>query len=472
MRSRVVLAVLLVLSVLHVRAQYIHQVFEYKPAPGQYVNKAPWGVPQSANSIIGGITGSLTLGAFGGYVIFSFEEPVQNHPQNPYGIDFTIFGNPVGTQAEHGIVWVMKDVNENGLPDDTWYELAGSDYFFSSTIQNYEVTYTNPKADVAADVPWIDNLGNTGYIYTNTFNTQPYYPLVELFPHIDNDSYSLSGTKVQDEVYMHSGATMGSKSKAFGYADSTPRGSGSHTLPNNPYTSGIENSGGDGFDISWAVDYEGNYVDLDEIHFIKVQTAVLAHAGWLGEISTEVTGAAVVEPNPSVTGELDLVVIKSLPDTIVGENYQLEAFTFHMGRRTPERTLVWQVSSDHAWVDDSNMLHFTKSGEVTLTASINQRPQISATTTLYLKYGDGSTSVDKSFSTDLKVYPNPVTNYLYIKGVRGGYFQIYSILGRPVSEQKIWHEGDPIDVSNLSKGIYLVRITEKGISTTLRFVKN
>ena len=67
---------------------------------------------------------------------------------------------------------------------------------------------------------------------------------------------------------------------------------------------------GDAFDISWAVDTNSNYVELDEIHFIKVHTGVMDGAGWLGQISTEITGAAVVEPDPTLTGNHELVVIQ------------------------------------------------------------------------------------------------------------------------------------------------------------------
>src|SRR5690554_8135894 len=84
--------------------------------------------------------------------------------------------------------------------------------------------------------------------------------------------------------------------RGFGYADNQPRGQAPWTTPDNPYVPTIENAGGDGFDISWAVDGEGNYVDLDEVHFIKVVAAMQNNAGWLGEVSTEITGAAMVQP--------------------------------------------------------------------------------------------------------------------------------------------------------------------------------
>src|SRR5690554_2025005 len=292
-------------------AQYISEVLEYKPAPGQFTNSAPWGVPASANSLIGTVTGSMSLGAFGGYVIFKFEEPVVNHCDNPFGVDFTIFGNPLGDWSEHGIVSVMKDENGNGLPDDTWYELAGSNYFFSSTIKGYEVTYTNPNLPKAASVPWADNQGNSGFVLANSFHSQPYYPSEESFPSVNPNEYKLTGTRVTDEVDRTNPTFVKSYKKAFGYADNQLRGTAPYTLPDNPYTPEKENAGGDAFDISWAVDENGEYVDLDVIHFVKVHTGVLGDGGWLGEISTEITGAVAVTPNPSITGELDLIVIKA-----------------------------------------------------------------------------------------------------------------------------------------------------------------
>jgi hypothetical protein len=44
------------------------------------------------------------------------------------------------------------------------------------------------------------------------------------------------------------------------------------------------------FKISNAIDFEGNAVELKYIDFVKVQTSVNAKSGWVGEISTEVSG--------------------------------------------------------------------------------------------------------------------------------------------------------------------------------------
>jgi len=136
-----------------VSGQYISEIIEYVPAPSQYMNTETWGTPEAANSIIGRVDGSVSLGGFGGYIVFRFENPVENDPENPFGIDFTIFGNPVPNWSEPGIVSVMKDENMNGLADDTWYELAGSDHRFSSTVLNYSVRYFNPGGQDAKDIP-------------------------------------------------------------------------------------------------------------------------------------------------------------------------------------------------------------------------------------------------------------------------------------------------------------------------------
>ena len=42
--------------------------------------------------------------------------------------------------------------------------------------------------------------------------------------------------------------------------------------------------------IDWAVDSEGNPVDLPGVDFIKIYTGVNQFNGWLGECSTEVMG--------------------------------------------------------------------------------------------------------------------------------------------------------------------------------------
>ena len=67
----------------------------------------------------------------------------------------------------------MKDLNGNGIPDDgEWYELAGSDYWLSTTKRNVEMTYYNPSYNKRYTVPWTTNQGKSGAVLTNQFHNQ------------------------------------------------------------------------------------------------------------------------------------------------------------------------------------------------------------------------------------------------------------------------------------------------------------
>lgn len=280
----------------------IAKVYEYTPAPGQYINHTSIGSPDAAvQSIIGSVTGTLSLGAFGGYVVFAFAQPVANDSSHCFGVDFTIFGNAQQaygyervTWSEPGAVYVMRDDNGNGEPDDTWYELAGSDYRSATTIKNYRVTYVNPGGNAAADVQWYDNRGQSGVVQANTYHSQTYYPRHDLFPHIPDTAYTLQGTFIAPDVDTSDQSFVISWGRKFGYADNQIRGAEPFTTPDNPFTPQVENAGGDAFDISWAVDSTGKHVDLDTIHFVKVMTCTQANMGWMGEISTEIAGAVLV----------------------------------------------------------------------------------------------------------------------------------------------------------------------------------
>ena len=58
--------------------------------------------------------------------------------------NIAITGNAFDGSSEPGIVWVMQDENGDGLPNDTWYELRGSEYGKAETWQDYAVTYHKP----------------------------------------------------------------------------------------------------------------------------------------------------------------------------------------------------------------------------------------------------------------------------------------------------------------------------------------
>ena len=360
---------MLMLFLVKAQGQFASGVSDFLPAPGQYTNADFIGTPGAAKSLVGTNRGLVSLGAFGGSVTIKFESGIKNDPNNPYGVDFTVFGNATSTWSEPGIIQVMKDLNKNGLADDLWYEIAGSDHFWNTTLSNYEVTYQNSGLNSVIDIHWADNQGNSGVIPENSFHLQSYYPQAGFFPQVPTDQYILKGTRLHGQIDLSVPGVVNAYPRAFGYADNLPVISVYEKLPDNPYTQAIEGSGGDAVDISWAVDPEGNHVQLDEIHFIRIYTGMNALAGWLGEISTEITGIRDVEP-ASASGPQSMIVIQALPPKIrVGEILDVRAIQFESGIKMQNSVINWSVSNSEVAVVENGKFRALQNGKVLLRAS-------------------------------------------------------------------------------------------------------
>lgn len=274
-----------------------NKVYDYTPAPGQFINELKTGgfngtqtTPEAAIAYAEARMSErdsngnpnpiwVSLGGFGGYIVVGFDHSIDNTGD----YDLVILGNSFSGSSEPGIVWVMQDENGDGMPNDTWYELAGSETGKAETIQNYEVTYYRPTGTQMA-VQWTDNLGNSGQVdYLKQFHQQDYYyPLW-----IEADSYTLRGTCLAPRNYDASGngTYWVNAEYDWGYADNfSPidregEGDNSNAVANT-----------NRFKISNAIDIDGEPITLEFIDFVKVQCGVNAKSGWLGEISTEVFG--------------------------------------------------------------------------------------------------------------------------------------------------------------------------------------
>ena len=277
-RSFVAIFFSLIVSQVAAQSKYIEAVDEYVPAPGQFINTLPSAsaddtpdsLAKKCTECLAGNAGVMvSLGAYGGYITFHFDHPIVNVAGQP---DLAIYGNAIVNGSEPAIVMVSQDTNGNKLPDDEWYELSGSADVDSvgKIIYGYQITYTR-QGDLQ-DVVWTDNQGNSGVVPRNGFHKQEYFPLWL------GDELTFTGTLLPNNGVntKPKGQNWELSSFRYGYVDN---------LPNT-------DEEGNKFNLEWAVEPVSRQpVELTHADFIRVYTALNQVCGWLGETSSEVTGA-------------------------------------------------------------------------------------------------------------------------------------------------------------------------------------
>ncbi|MEM1071365.1 MAG: GC-type dockerin domain-anchored protein [Planctomycetota bacterium] len=260
---RTALGTLLATAPLACHAQHFaDRVLDYSPAAGQFVTDPAFndpdralGPPGMGTPIEPGLDSLVTLGGFGGSITLAMPFTVFDDPRNRLGLDAIVFGNafyvagdPNRRFAEVGLIEIAPDANSNGLADDIFYPIAGSQG-----------------------------------------TTLPLPP-------------ELNGPVVEPPPGFPDGVEF-----VFGYADTTPTAAlpagadpaSFFTIPDDPTTPGIDEdtAGGDAFDIRWAV-LPGTLTraEIDRFDFIRVTTAVDVPSGIFGEVSTEIDAVADAAP--------------------------------------------------------------------------------------------------------------------------------------------------------------------------------
>jgi prepilin-type N-terminal cleavage/methylation domain-containing protein len=226
------------------------------------------GAPLGAGLLFPNLTHLHSVGTAGSYITLKFDTPVTDDPLNPMGMDFIVFGNaywvggfPERRWMEPGLVEVMQDANNNGLPDDVWHVIPGSRNLVQGVAASGIANPAPPLADVA------------GIVNPNTTDGDP-----------DNDS----------EEYD------------WGYADLGPVDlpyRDNYLRPDDPFTVGLSagSGGGDAFDLAWAVDGTGQPAGISSFSFIRVWTLVQGVA--VGPITTELDAVADIAPDVDSDGD-------------------------------------------------------------------------------------------------------------------------------------------------------------------------
>ncbi len=346
----------------------------------------------------GYVSTGVSLGMAGGYVQFDMgDNPIENNANNPYGIDFIVYGNAfVGNPEAAGVM-----VSNDGIK---WYTLAGSRHYMNGTKWDQTISYVRIEGD--AQQALNPTFGSDGVYYSTNYvspseqtqtaidaaisaaawqkvpasgnatalnlsywpewatrvvnntaqeeyygnvwklGTNPHIPAVATTETAKENNAGVNWDKADKvsttpngaEVITYSGLTLvpddtqvlGSNPTQaqmtdvyqWGYADVRVNGSAYGTAIN-PYASAASvGNGGDGFDLSWAVDENGVPVPMSSAKYIRVYSAVLFNAGIFGETSAEVCGLYVANGTGSTSISKDLVVKNSanveVPTTNMG----------------------------------------------------------------------------------------------------------------------------------------------------------
>ena len=82
----------------------------------------------------------------------------------------------------------------------------------------------------------------------------------------------------------------------------------------------------------------------------------------------------------------------------------------------------------------------------------------------------------QTVNANLSVYPNPAKEELFISinnlnSSTTSYLEIYNIAGQKMMDQSITQQATKVDLSSLSKGLYLLKMNVEGVVSTVKIVK-
>ena len=220
---------------------------------------------------------------------------------------------------------------------------------------------------------------------------------------------------------------------------------------------------------------------------------VTAFAGDVGEFPDGVQGYLVADPDGNFILEFDVVEISNSPDAVLTMDYYVNE-TGYEGDGTENssasdrmriyvkdltnNTEIDILNTEGSDINDlgiegswtSVSIDLPNNASVQLVAEVRSN---SATETLYLDNisVDGSLNLGNNTEDIFSVYPNPVTNgYVTISSPSNGEknIAVYDVLGKQVMNTTI--TSDRLNVSQLNSGVYMLNISENGISSTKKLV--
>ncbi len=72
----------------------------------------------------------------------------------------------------------------------------------------------------------------------------------------------------------------------------------------------------------------------------------------------------------------------------------------------------------------------------------------------------------------VRIFPNPTTNYFTIFGATGRNIQIFNTVGKLLIDTHVTNSSQSIDISDLTKGVYILKLSDNYKTKQIRIIKN
>ena len=196
----------------------------------------------------------------------------------------------------------------------------------------------------------------------------------------------------------------------------------------------------------------------------------------ISRVAGEDVGSYAV--TPSGAGDVNYTVsfvAASFSITKASQSITFDSLThtddvFDLSATTTSGLEISYTSSDNSVATISGKtVTVLKAGSTTITASQNGNDNYHAATDVSQVLEIQVLGLGESILSNLKLYPNPTSNYLSIQGNDNPLtISIYNVLGKNVISVK---NTNKIDVKGLSNGIYIIRIKEGVKEVIKKFIK-
>lgn len=238
---------------------------------GQFARGSGWGDASGKFTTTAYASTGVSLGAAGGYIQLDLSSPIYNLATNAYGVDFVVYGNAFNGNPEAGSVKVYG--YKEGETTPAWYDLAGSLYYDDISENNATVSYKMISSGDDAGI-WYQLNGKGEW--TKFTTATAWWPAEDVYQSgwgsVDGVTWDQTNNIITYTGVSLVKDTDTTNDYQFGYFDVHINGS-NYGVAQNPYTVTNTAKCGDGFDLSWAVDTNGNPVKLTHITKVRLYTA-------------------------------------------------------------------------------------------------------------------------------------------------------------------------------------------------------